>query len=152
MTSSDHRLLIATIAFPARLQYCPPQANATTCCKTPCQQFPNSILYQLTLWEKLRTINQADWDATSAAIQEAAHETLRQEVKPKNNRQFVTDDPEISELSRKQKEMKLQKVAHGIMVNNIAGNKQVSWVSGYLEGQFKYPNVQDGHLDFMTPL
>ena len=47
------------------------------------------------------------------------------------------------------KEMKLQKVAHGIMVNNIAGermmdpNEHVSQVSRYFEDQFKSPNVQD---------
>ena len=47
------------------------------------------------------------------------------------------------------KEMKLQKVAHGIMVNNIAGerivdpNEQVSRVSRFFEGQFKSPNAQD---------
>ena len=47
------------------------------------------------------------------------------------------------------KEMKLQKVAHGIMVTNIAGermmdpNEHVSQVSRYFEDQFKSPNVQD---------
>ena len=65
------------------------------------------IQYQLTLWEKLRTLNHADWDATSSAIQEAAHETFGLEIKPKNPRQFVTDDPETRELSRKQKELRI---------------------------------------------
>ena len=65
------------------------------------------IQYQLTLWEKLRIFNHADWDATSTAIQEAAHETLGLRVIPKNNRQFVTDDPEIRKLSRKLKELNI---------------------------------------------
>ena len=47
------------------------------------------------------------------------------------------------------KDMKLQKEGHGIMVNNIAGermmdcNEQVSQVSKFFEGQFKSPNAQD---------
>ena len=47
------------------------------------------------------------------------------------------------------KEMKLQKAAYGIMVNNIAGerimnpNEQVSKVSRCPEGQFKSLNAQD---------
>ena len=47
------------------------------------------------------------------------------------------------------KERKLQNVAYGIMVNNIAEertvdpNEQVSRVSRFFEGQFKSPNAQD---------
>ena len=188
MTSSDHRLLIATIAFPTKLQYRrPPKPEPKLAVNHLASNSKIQTQYQLTLGEKLRSISNMDWAATSAAIQETAHETIGLEVKPKNHRQFVTDDPEISQLSKKQKElriqmmtalprdrarlrreryhilrrlpmlvkkrlesvlqakaeaveklhndgakmfaavkeMKLQKVAHGIMVNNIAGERIV---------------------------
>ena len=108
ITSSDHRLLIATIDFPARRWYrCPPKPKPQRAVSHLANNSKIRIQYQLTLWEKLRTLNHADWDATSSAIQEAAHETFGLEIKPKNPRQFVTDDPETRELSRKQKELRI---------------------------------------------
>ena len=105
MTSSNHRLLIATIVFPARLQYCGPQSQSHNLPYVTLQTIPK-FKFNISLLSgrsHCKNHQPCKLGCHIRCHQEAAHETLGQKVKPKNKHQFVTDDPEVSELSRTQK-------------------------------------------------